>query len=57
MPHAGFSMARTVNLPLAGEITLMPENKIDLTGALIPFKKNAASRYWKAYRPWESKWE
>jgi len=39
IPHGDSSMARTVSLPLAVGITLMAENKIDLTGVQIPIVK------------------
>ncbi|BBO70384.1 saccharopine dehydrogenase [Desulfosarcina alkanivorans] len=39
IPHGDSSMARTVSLPLAVAVTLMAENRIDLTGVQIPIKK------------------
>jgi len=39
IPHGDSAMARTVSLPLAVGITLMAENKIDLTGVQIPIVK------------------
>ncbi len=39
IPNGDSSMARTVSLPLAVGITLMAENKIDLTGVQIPIVK------------------
>ena len=39
VPHGDSSMARTVSLPLAVGVSLMAQNKIDLTGVQIPIKK------------------
>jgi saccharopine dehydrogenase-like NADP-dependent oxidoreductase len=39
IPHGDSSMARTVSLPLAVGVSLMAENKIELTGVQIPITK------------------